>query len=195
MTQHNLITAQGYENKVGYSWTEGLSLFKPIWYHNLNEEIVLSYQHSWGRSRKGYPNLEGHLNSVELSLRLHFCKPNREYVVGGGTLFSKKENVFKPLFVTCFDSEDKFVLLINPKVNEITQLRRLFERISKKNLGNDIIWTSDIESYCFVDFPTVRFKSFKDQKGYYQSIADNWVVSQTKAIPKLVEEEQLELAL
>jgi hypothetical protein len=100
------------------------------------------------------------------------------------------ENVFKPLFITCFDSNNKFVLLINPEVNKISQLKKIFAKLLEKNQEYDIIWTNDIESYCFVEFPSVRFKSFKDQKAYYQNIADEWMASQSKPIPEPVKVEQ-----
>lgn len=194
MNVSNFIKSGDYGYSLDYKWTEGLSLFKPIWYWEREDMTLMSYKDAW-RDYKGYPKMNRHFQSNDLSLRIHHCK-DAKYVVGGGTLFLKEGNQsptsinsFKPLIITCLNEDGTLTMIVNTEIKTIKTLKSFIKK-NVETFTGEIIWTNRLESYCFNELPKVRFKNFIDQRNYYQHVADEWVKANTKVgVLELVEED------
>lgn len=173
----NLEKAIEHNYKIEKYWLDGHCLFKPLFYHNTEEGTKFSYKWS-SYGYKGYTNLWNHFTSNELSLKLYKCK-DITYYCGAGTIFIKSNDLFNailPLFLVC-KNDNNYVYLINPDINNTPLKPKVVKLLKEVSNNIDIIWTKDIESYCFFTPPRVRFKTFTDQKLYYQHIADQYVES------------------
>lgn len=188
---NDLIESGEYPNTIGKEWVQNLNLFKPIWYFNKEDCKTISYRYYRDR---GYTKLWQRFASNYLEIRDYICKEGT-FLAGAGSLFFKENALFDnyiSLFLVCEDKK-KVVFLVNHKVNEFKGIKTKVANYIKSNPWKaDVIWTDNPDSYCFKTEPEVRFKTFIDQKAYYQHIADEWLASQ-KAVKKK-EEKQPELA-
>lgn len=189
----NLIEADIGDYEINKKWSETTCLYKPIWYYNKTEDISLTHRgRNWGRSYKGYNYVNSRLVSTELTLKEVYCRPNKQYIVGGGMLFIKENNAYTSLFITCLG--EKTTYLINNRVNTIPQIKKIVANICKSTTGVDVIYSDNIDSFCFNNEIRVNFRSFTEQRSYYQYLADSWLQSEKEKL-KGVKKEQLELAI
>lgn len=174
---NNLVRTNSYGDYkvVGKTYIENLSIFKPLIFDGVDEGIEVNYSTHYRRD-KGFPRIKEHFHEKNMNLNLIHCKPNLKFLVGYSTLFQLiNTNEFKALFIICETNGE-----ITYVVNKETLSMKGISLIIKKFLENpeykgDVIYTDNADQYCFASNPKVVFKTFKEQRAYYQYIADEWV--------------------
>lgn len=183
---NNLEVAIEGSNTMEKQWVADSCLFKPIWFKEKQEWSSMNWFSDWYK-RRGFPNLWKRFEGINPGLK-KFLTNQGDFFAGAGLILKKEGNNYKSMVITCLDIDNQIVILINPEVNKTGLKSKITKWVKEIPETIDIIWTKDIDSYCFFTPPKVRFKSFIDQRDYYQHIADEWLKSKNVKQEQVKEE-------
>lgn len=165
------------------TWVNSLNLYRPLCFYKQTTESAKINIHY---SERGLPSLKRRFEGNLLDIYKIYIKREPKYLVCAGCIFKyDKDNKLAYPLVIYATSGNKIVLLIDKEVNNTELKAYIKKHVESLPQGIDVIWTNNITQFCFNEAVDVFFKSFKDQRKYFQHVADEWVKSQKVNNPPL----------
>jgi len=169
------------------------SILTPLVFCQNNIDYLEYYPYFNQRYHKTYTNLVDKFLSNSGTMEIFKIK-NKSYLSGCGNIFRYTINEdttlnYFPIIITCFDEQStiedynmkKLTFVVN--INELNnpdnksmkpKLIKLMEQYTKNNDFN-VIYTKDVEKWCFSPNPKLKFKSIKEQNEFLDKLVEETV--------------------